>query len=198
MAVDFLNSKTKENLMRAFAGESQARNRYTIGASQAKSMQLNVVERAFTFTADQEKEHAVIFYRLLTQAAGENILVDGKYPVDITTDMATLLKMAHHNEMEEHSVIYPDFARIAREEGFAAVGDAFANIAAIEKTHADRFQRYAQLVENKTLFAAPVEEAWLCLNCGHIHYGKEAPLVCPVCQHAQGYFIRTSFAPFRE
>lgn len=196
VSVSFAQSRTKENLLRAFAGESQARNRYTFAASQAKEQKLHVVERVFAFTADQEKEHGEIFYKLLSQATGENIHIDGAYPVDLAPRMAELLAMAHHNEMEEHEVVYPAFAQTAREEGFTAIGDTFAHIAAIEQLHAMRFKQYEEMLKSSTLFNSPMPCAWLCLNCGHIHWGAEAPTACPVCHHDQGYFIRTSLAPF--
>ena len=109
MAVDFKNSETKDNLMRSFAGESQARNRYTFAAAQAKKENLHVIEEVFTYTANQEKEHAEIFYNHLKELSGETIHVDGGYPVDITDDMVKLLRMAQHNEYEEHDPVYKVF-----------------------------------------------------------------------------------------
>ena len=125
MAVDFLSSETKENLMRAFAGESQARNRYTFAASTAKKHGLPVIEAVFAFTAGQEKEHAEVFYDFLKEAVGENITVDGAYPVDLYDDVKSLLKAAVHNEEEEHSVVYPAFGDKASEEGFPEIAHAF-------------------------------------------------------------------------
>ncbi|MGI6200085.1 MAG: rubrerythrin [Christensenellales bacterium] len=194
--MDFAQSKTRENLMRAFAGESQARNRYTFAASQAKKEKLHVIEGIFTFTANQEKEHAEIFYNLLTECAGENILVDGKYPVDISQNLLDLLKMARHNEYEEYEDVYASFAQVAQQEGFTQIANTFTQIAAIEKTHGDRFGRFADLVETGALFTEKSGCAWMCLNCGHIHTGPQAPQKCPVCQHDQGYFIRLDMAPF--
>ena len=109
MAIDFKSSETKLNLMRAFAGESQARNRYTFGASQAKTNKLHVIEAIFTFTANQEKEHAEIFYNHLKDLAGETITIDGGYPVDITQSIVQLLRYAQHNEYEEHDDVYKAF-----------------------------------------------------------------------------------------
>ena len=127
--MDFLTSQTKINLMKAFAGESQARNRYTFAASKAKEQKLHVVQAVFEFTANQEKEHAEIFYNKLKQAAGENIAIDGSYPVDITDDVVKLLKMAHHNEYEEYDDVYQAFGDTAYSEGFDDIGFAFHNIA---------------------------------------------------------------------
>lgn len=198
MAVDFKNSQTKENLMRAFAGESQARNRYTFGASEAKKQHHHVLEAVFRFTADQEKEHAEQFYGYLKELAGENIEIDGSYPVDIHDNLVTLLRSAQHNEYEEYDPVYKKFGDIAKEEGFNKIANTFHMIAAIEKTHGDRFGRFAQLLEEGKLYVSDVEEGWMCLNCGHIHWGKSAPKECPVCHHDQGYFIRLTMAPYTE
>ncbi len=195
---NFKNSKTKDNLMRAFAGESQARNRYTFGASQAKKENLYVISEIFSFTANQEKEHAEIFYDHLKDLAGENIHVDGAYPVDISGDVSKLLRMAEHNEYEEYDPVYKEFGDVAKEEGFDEVAASFYTIAAIEKTHGDRFGKFAKMLEDKKLFTSDVEVGWMCLNCGHLHWGKEVPNECPVCDHNRGYFIRLDLAPFQR
>lgn len=196
MKTSLEESKTLVNLMRAFAGESQARNRYTIAASLADQSHLHVVADVFRYTADQEREHAEAFYKLMAAANGQTVMIDGGYPVDLDPEVLGQLKAAKHNETEEWETVYPSFAAVAKEEGFALIGDTFANIAAVERTHAIRFGQYAQLVESDTLFRADGQVAWLCLNCGHIHYGPAAPKVCPVCKHDQGYFIRNSLVPF--
>lgn len=196
MAVDFKNSKTKDNLMRAFAGESQARNRYTFGASQAKKQKQEVISRVFLYTADQEKEHAEIFYNHLKELAGQTIHVDGGYPVDLTEDLAELLRMAQHNEYEEHDVVYKQFGEIAKEEGFEKVAASFHMIAEIEKFHGDRFGKFAQWLEENKLYVSDVKTGWICLNCGYIFEGEKAPKECPVCRHDQGYFIRLELSPF--
>lgn len=198
MATDFKNSRTKDNLMRAFAGESQARNRYTFAASQAKKENLHVIEAIFTFTANQEKEHAEIYYNYLKELAGENIHVDGSYPVDIHDDVIKLLRSAEHNEYEEYDPVYKEFGDIAEEEGFPKIAATFRAIAKIEKTHGDRFARFARLLEENKLFVSDVEEGWMCLNCGHVHWGNMPPKECPVCHHNQGYFIRLTLAPFQN
>lgn len=194
--MDFRNSETKENLMRAFAGESQARNRYTIAASQAKMEKLYVIEAVFRFTAEQEREHAEVFYKHLNVVSGENISVDGTYPVDIANNLASLLRMAQHNEFEEHGDVYPGFARKAEEEGFPAIADSFRKIAEIEKVHGNRFGQFAEWLEDGKLFVSDVETAWMCLECGHIYRGTEVPPVCPVCHSDRGYFIRLELAPY--
>lgn len=196
MKTDFNHSETKINLLRAFAGESQARNRYTFAASAAKNANLHVLEAVFTFTADQEKEHAEIFYKHLAEAAGQNITIDAAYPVDKGNDVLSLLKAAQHNEYEEYGDAYPAFGKIAEEEGFPVIAQHFKMIAEIEKTHGDRFGQFAELLEQEKLFISDVETGWMCLNCGHVMTGRQAPMVCPVCDHNQGYFIRLTMAPF--
>ena len=121
MAVDFKTSETAKNLMRAFAGESQARNRYTFAAQTAKKQNLHVIEAIFTFTADQEKEHAEIYYNHLKDLLGETIEIDGGYPVDTHDDVLKLLRSAQHNEYEEYDPVYKTYANIASEEGFSKV-----------------------------------------------------------------------------
>lgn len=196
MTGEFQTSRTRENLMRAFAGESQARNRYTFAAEQAQAAKLPVLAEIFRFTADQERAHAKVFYDHLTQLAGQNLTVDGTYPIDIADNLLDLLKMAQRNEMEEFEAVYPMFAQIAQEEGYAKVAASFRVIAEIEQTHAKRFQHMAQLVEQSQLFAADGEAVWMCLNCGHLHTGKRVPEQCPVCQHAQGFFVPIAMAPW--
>lgn len=198
MAVDFKNSVTKDNLMRAFAGESQARNRYTFAAAQAKKNNLHVIEALFTYTANQEKEHAEIFYKHLKELAGETIHIDGGYPVDISQDMAKLLRMAQHNEYEEHDDVYKNFAEKAKEEGFPQIAASFAMIAEIEKAHGDRFGRMADLLENGKLFSSDGKTRWICMNCGYIYEGETVPEKCPVCDHDKGYFIRLEQSPYES
>lgn len=196
MPVDFKDSATRENLMRAFAGESQARNRYTIAAKTAHKQELHVIEAVFAFTADQEREHAEIFYNHLSELSGENIHIDGSYPVDISQDVAKLLRFAQHNEYEEHDDVYLHFAETAKEEGFARVAASFRMIADIEKTHGDRFGLFADLIEQNKLFVSQVETAWMCLACGNIYHGTTVPEECPVCHNSRGYFIRLELAPY--
>ena len=193
----FAHSQTKENLMRAFAGESQARNRYTITASIAHKAGLAVIEGIFRFTADQEATHAKQFYRQLADLGGQTIRVDGTYPVDIFGDLKDYLRAAQHNEYQEWQHDYDHFAKTAMSEGFPLVGKLFENIAQVEKTHGDRFGKYADLLENGQLFCAEAEVQWTCLNCGYVTTAAAAPAVCPVCQHPQGYFVRVELAPWQ-
>ncbi len=196
MAVDFKSSETRENLMRAFAGESQARNRYTFAASAAREQNMYVIEAVFDFTAGQEKEHAEVFYNYLSELAGENIKVDGAYPIDISNSVSELLRYAVHNEYEEYNDVYKSFAETARREGFLNIAATFDNIAKIEKLHGDRFARFAELIEQNKLFVSDIECKWMCLNCGHIYEGSTVPEMCPVCHHNKGYFIRLTMAPY--
>lgn len=196
MAVDFKNSNTRMNLMKAFAGESQARNRYTFSASQAKKEGLNVIEKVFIFTADQEKEHAKIFYNHLKNLAGSTVDIEGGYPVDIYDKSLDLLKSAQHNEYEEHDPIYKTFGEEAKREGFNDVAASFNMIAEIEKVHGDRFGKFADLIQNNKLFVSDVETGWICLNCGYVYRGKEVPETCPVCKHSKGYFVRVEMMLF--
>lgn len=185
-----------KNLMRAFAGESQARNRYTFAAGQAKKENLFVISAVFKFTAKQEKEHAEIFYNHLKQMAGENISVDGTYPVDITESVIRLLRCAEHNEMEEYGDVYKQFSEVAMQEGFPKIAADFKYIADIEKTHADRFSLFADLMEQNKLFLSDVTCKWMCLNCGNVIDSTKAPEKCPVCNHDKGYFVRLELAPY--
>lgn len=196
MSRELCQSETANNLMRAFAGECQARMRYTFAATAARKEGLPVIERIFTFTADQEKEHAEVFYGFLKEMAGQTIQVDGGYPVDLYGKTLDLLKAARHNEMEEHDTVYRKFGEIALDEGFDRIGQVFHMIGQVEKTHGDRFDRYAGLLESSRLFAEQEETAWVCLNCGYIYEGQIAPKYCPVCEHEQGYFMRLAEAPF--
>lgn len=195
--VDFMESKTRENLMRSFAGESQARNRYTIAASAARKEKLEVVARVFEFTADQERAHAKVFYDLLLPSAGKNIAIDGNYPIDLSDKTVDLLKAARHNEYEEFEHDYAAFAEIAHREGFDLIGGQFELIAQIEKTHGDRFGLFAGLLEQGKLFGEDNRQTvWMCLNCGEIVTSSLAPQTCPVCRHGQDFFIRLDLAPY--
>ena len=194
--VDFMKSQTRENLMRSFAGESQARNRYTMAASAARKEKLEVAARVFEFTADQEKAHAKVFYDLLLPSAGQNIAIDGNYPIDLSDKTVDLLKAARHNEYQEFEHDYAGFAKIAHQEGFDLIGGQFELVAQIEKTHGDRFGMIADLLEQGALFSEKEETLWMCLNCGEIIKSSIAPQNCPVCRHGQGWYVRLDWAPF--
>ena len=194
----FAHSQTRENLMRAFAGESQASNRYTIAAGIAHKSGLEVIQGLFLFTADQEKAHAKQFYRQLHDLGGQTIRVDGTYPVDLYADLLDYLRAAQHNEYGEWEHDYASFARTAMEEGFPLVGKLFENIANVEKIHGDRFGRYADMLEQGQLFASDTKVEWMCLNCGYVVDATAAPAHCPVCRHPQGYFVRVELAPYHS
>lgn len=193
---DLRDSETAKNLMRAFAGESQARNRYTFAAGLARFQKMPMVEQIFTYTANQEKEHAEIFYKFLEPLDKETIFIDGGYPVDMEQNTLAQLNAAAHNEFEEYDVVYKSFGDIARKEGFAQIGNTFHMIAEIEKTHGERFKHLADRLGEGKLFISDDKTAWICLNCGHIHYGTQAPQLCPVCKHQQGYFVDAELAPW--
>lgn len=197
MAVKFSESKTKENLMRAFAGESQARNRYTISAERARESGMKTISDIFLYTADQERAHGERFYDLLKDLSGETIHIDGTYPVDYQENVAGLLRAAEHNEHGEYAEIYPAFGDVAKEEGFLEAASAFYQIAEIEHSHEERFGRLAQMLESNTYFASDGTSVWMCTNCGYIHEGIQAPKVCPVCRYDQGYFIPYSLSCYK-
>lgn len=198
MAVSFKESKTKENLMRAFAGESQARNRYTIAAEKARKAGHYTIADIFNYTAEQERAHAERFYELLQELSGETIFIDGGYPVDGEDDLAKLMRAAEHNEKEEYEQVYPAFAEIAKKEGFFEAASAFMQIADIEHTHQKRFAKVAKMLEENRYYNQEDPAKWICTNCGYIHEGKQAPKVCPVCRHGQGYFLPYDMAPYKR
>lgn len=198
MAIHFKESKTKENLMKAFAGESQARNRYTFAAEEARKQGLYAVSQVFLFTAEQERAHAERFYDLLKEMSGKTIEICGGYPVDKQQTVEELLYAAQHNEYEEYDDVYQNFGDMAKEEGFLEIASAFYQIAKIEKIHGDRFGKLAEMLENRTYFENSESGRWMCLNCGHIHSGKKVPGVCPVCRHEKGYFIPVELASYLE
>ncbi len=196
MGRDFRMSLTKENLMRAFSGESQARNRYTLAAEAAHTAKMPMIERVFNFTAEQEKEHAAIFYDFLKEFNGEEIKIDASYPINVSDNLFELLSWAKDNEMAEYETVYADFARVANQEGYREIAAKFALIAEIEKCHGERFRVLAELYGQDKLFSSSEPVKWMCLNCGHIYTGIRVPENCPVCAHGYGYFVRAEYAPY--
>lgn len=188
--MDFLKSETRINLMRAFAGESQARNRYTFAQCIAEKNNLFVIGQLFRFTASQEKAHAEIFYNLLKPSAGNNVEITGGYPSDVYEDTEKLISCSIHNEKDEAETVYPYFAQIARNEGFAEAASKFTLISYVENIHRKRFEYFEKLLKQNMLFKSEKPVRWFCLNCGHIHESAEAPQKCPSCGKNQGYFIR--------
>ena len=196
MSIAFEESQTRVNLLRAFAGESQARNRYTFAAGLAKKNNLQVIQGVFAFTAEQERVHAKVFYDRLQPGTGQNIQIEGSYPVELWPDVLSHLRAAQHNEFQEWSHDYKEFAKTAKTEGFEEISHIFSQISEVEHTHGERFGQFADLLEQGKLFVSDVEVQWMCLNCGQIVHSAIAPKVCPVCRHPQGYFIRWELAPF--
>ena len=185
------------NLMRAFAGECQSRQRYYQAALIAQQQKLIGIERMFRFTAEQEERHAMVFWKLMSDSAGQTVDITAGYPADVYEDIGQLLEASQKEEEKEHVVVYPDFARIAYDEGFTEAAQKFRAIAEIESEHAARFAYYAGLYREDRLFRSDdTQQRWMCLNCGHIHVGSEPPQDCPVCRAEQGYFIREAEAPF--
>ena len=197
MGIQFKDSQTKVNLMKAFAGESQARNRYTFAAEEARDQGLYAIQEVFLFTANQERAHAERFYDLLKSLSGETIEICGGFPVDKQDTVEGLLEAAQHNEYEEADDVYIAFGNTAKEEGFMEVASAFFQIAEIEKTHGNRFGQLAEMLKDGTYFETKESEKWMCLNCGNIHTGKKLPGVCPVCRYEKGYFIPLELAPYK-
>ena len=197
MSVNFSESKTKENLMRAFAGESQARNRYTIAAERAEKEGMYTIADVFRYTADQERAHAERFYNLLKDLSGETIHIDGTYPIDQQDNLEGLLRAAEHNEHEEYADVYQAFGDTAKTEGFPEVASAFYQIAEIEHIHEERFGKLAEMIETNMYYNANSVSKWMCTNCGYIHEGQLAPKVCPVCRHDQGFFIPYTMACYK-
>lgn len=181
-------TKTAENLMKAFAGESQARTRYTYYASAAKKEGYVQISNLFMETAENEKEHAKRFFKFLNESLnGEMVEINAGYPVGLGDTKANLLSAAN-GENEEWTDLYPEFANVAEAEGFQAVATAFRKIAEVEKHHEARYRKLLSNLENDTAFKKDEVVLWKCNNCGYIYEGTNAPEVCPACLHPQGYF----------
>lgn len=191
MSIDFGSSQTKFNLMKAFAGESQARERYSIASSFALKEKLYIISKAFESASSQEKEHGEVFYDFLRPFSSESIKFDADYPVDLFDSALEFLKKASQNEMDEFKDIYDRFGKIAKDEGFLDIANKFFQIAKIEKTHSERFSKLASLLEKNELFRSNSPQKWICLSCGNVYEGTEVPSSCPVCEHNKGYFIRS-------
>jgi len=178
-------SETEKNLLKAFAGESQARNRYTYFASVAKKEGYEQISAIFQETADNEKEHAKVFFKYLEGGRAEITTV---YPAGkIGTTEENLLHAAE-GEKEEWSELYPHFEKVAREEGFNEIADSFKEIAEVEEEHEKRYRKLLQNVKEKKVFKKDKVVKWKCRNCGYVYEGKEAPKICPACKHPQAYY----------
>lgn len=182
-------TETAKNLLKSFAGESQARMRYTYFASTARKQGYIQISDIFTETANNEKEHAKLFYKFLsTDFDDEAIEIDAAYPVSLHDSTARNLKAAADGEHEEFAVLYPTFARIAREEGFPEIAHTFDEVSKVEERHEARYRKLLSNIETDSVFCKKESIFWKCLNCGYIFEGMEAPEFCPCCHHPQGYF----------
>jgi rubrerythrin len=178
-------TRTEQNLLKAFAGESQARNRYTYFASVAKKEGLEQIAALFEETALNEKEHAKRFFKFLE---GGMVEITASYPAGIISTTLDNLKAAADGENEEWTLLYPEFAKIAEEEGFKEVAMAFKMIAKVEKAHENRYRKLYDNLQEGKVFKKDGKVIWKCRNCGFIHEGTVAPNQCPACQHPQAYF----------
>lgn len=174
LRMELKGTKTEQNLMTAFAGESQARNKYTYYASKAKKDGYQQLAAIFEETANNEKEHAKLWFKLVN---------GGEIPGTLDN-----LKDAASGENYEHTDMYPTFAKVAREEGFDHIAFLFESVAKIEEQHEARYRAMIENINNDRVFKRDEEHFWICRNCGHVHYGVEAPEVCPVCAHPKAYF----------
>ena len=178
-------SKTEKNLLTAFAGESQARNRYTYFASKAKKEGYEQISGIFAETADNEKEHAERLFKFLEGGEAE---VAAAFPAGIIGKTADNLKAAAAGENYEHTTMYPEFTRVADEEGFNEIASVFTSIAVAEKQHEKRYLALAENIEKDRVFKRDKVVKWRCRNCGYIHEGTEPPDKCPACAHVKAYF----------
>lgn len=178
-------SKTEKNLLASFAGESQARNRYTYFASVAKKEGYEQISAIFLDTAENEKEHAKRFFKYLE---GGMVEITAKYPAGVIGTTKENLKAAAGGENEEWTVLYPDAAKIARAEGFDEIAVQFEEIAEVEEQHEKRYRKLLENIETGKVFKKDKEIEWHCRNCGYVHVGKEAPKECPACKHPQAYY----------
>ena len=177
--------ETPKNILRAIAGESMARNKYTFFASQAKKEGFEQISAIFLETADNEKEHAKRLMKLLKETT-ESSLESFDFPT--VKDTAENLGVAAAGENHEHTKMYPEFARIAKEEGFEEAAKVFTEIGEVEEQHEKRYLKLKKNIEDGTVFVKDGEVYWRCRNCGYVHKGLEAPKVCPACAHPQGYY----------
>lgn len=181
-------TKTAENLMKAFAGECQARTKYTYYASTAKQEGYVQISNIFMETAENEKEHAKRFLKFLNADMGNEVVeINATYNAGLGTTVENL-KYAAGGEEEEWTELYPQFAATAEEEGFPEIAAVYTKIAEVEKRHEARYRKLLANIENGQVFKKDNEGLWKCNNCGYIHEGSEAPNICPACAHPQGYF----------
>jgi rubrerythrin len=185
MSKSIKGTKTEQNLLKAFAGESQARNRYTYFAGVAKKEGYEQISAIFLETAANEKEHAKVFFKYLE---GGDLEITASYPAGIIKSTLENLDHAANGEELEWTTIYADFEKKAREEGFADIADSFKDIARVEKFHESRYRRLSSDIQNGSIFKKEAAVKWHCRNCGYIFEGTEAPDECPACKHPQAYY----------
>lgn len=182
-------TKTAKNLMTAFAGESQARSRYTMYAKQAKKDGYVQIERIFMETAENELEHAKVFFKHLVNGGMNDsaVSITWDFPVELGDTKANL-KAAAAGENGEHTSMYPAFKKDAEEEGFPEIAESFQEISEVEEAHEKRYLKLLENIEKDRVFKRDEEVYWVCQNCGYVHFGKEAPEFCPACKHPRSYF----------
>ncbi|HEU65420.1 MAG TPA: rubrerythrin family protein [Chloroflexi bacterium] len=185
MTKSLKGTRTEKNLLTAFAGESQARNRYTFFASVARKEGYEQIANIFTETAGNEKEHAEVFFKYLE---GGDVEIAAAYPAGIIGDTKSNLEAAADGEKLEWSEIYADMEKVAREEGFTEIATSFKEIAEVEEFHEQRYRKLAANVANGEVFKKKTVVKWHCTNCGYIHEGTAAPKECPACKHPQAYY----------
>jgi rubrerythrin len=185
MAKSLKGSRTEKNLLAAFAGESQARNRYTYFASAAKKEGYEQISRLFLETSENEKEHAKVFFKHLE---GGDVEITATYPAGMIRDTKSNLEAAAAGEKLEWTTLYADFGKIAGEEGFPEVAQSFAQISKVERFHEARYRKLIANVAGREVFAKKSPVKWHCINCGYVVEGTEAPQVCPACSHPQSYY----------
>jgi rubrerythrin len=183
--LELKGSKTEKNLLKSFAGESQARTRYTFFASAAKKEGYEQISAIFTETASNEKEHAELFFKYLK---GGMVEITAEYPAGVIGTTAVNLKEAADGEKMEWGTLYPDFAEVAEKEGFPEIANTFRMVAKVEGKHERRYRKLLANVEQGKVFKKDKVIKWKCRNCGHVYEGSEAPEKCPVCDHARSYF----------
>ena len=185
MSKSVKGTQTEQHLLASFAGESQARNRYTYAAGVAEKEGFLQIAELFRETAENEKEHAKLFFKYLE---GGMVEIKATYPAGVIATTADNLKAAANGEHEEWSVLYPEAARVAREEGFPEIAASFENVAKVEAAHEQRYRKLLANVEQGQVFKKGAEVKWKCRNCGFIFTSAEAPTACPACRHPQKYF----------
>ena len=185
MATSIRGTKTEKNLLAAFAGEAQARNRYTYFAGAAKKEGYEQIAAIFLETAENEKEHAKVFFKYLE---GGEVEITASYPAGVIGDTAANLKAAADGEKHEWSALYAGFERVAREEGFPDIAESFHEIAEVEEFHEIRYRKLAANIADGEVFRKKAPVKWHCRNCGYVHEGVEAPDVCPACRHPKAHY----------